>query len=522
MSTSQTYISEQNWIELAALCERKCNNISISEESSKLREVLEQMKLAYTKLNCEEGLKSYFERMFELQYTEESSSSLSKTWWVCSEMAKMYKQNKDYDKFVSYYEQAWEEYSEDPTPMIELAAYSLNINERNKAYIYAKRAKNVGLVHPELDRLLMITAYYMGDISTGVEACDNLALTRSYPAAYKSQGNVNLFWYSQVLPHVKKLDLKDIVDIPFIPDAPTQKYNPLNPCILAKKDGTGYYVNCRLVNYYQDTVTGAYTIYDKENIIRTKNILLELDNELNVVSQHELVDRCIDFTRCRAMAVGLEDMRLFWCGDEMLFSATSLELNGSPTIAMGAIQHVSLTEDSSPVIKHYAHMQKPNPARQEKNWIPFAVDDTILSIYSFDPFVVLKCDIRTGKIGLVSNTPQAFVISNLRGSSGLIEYEDGYLTVTHQITVFNNRRYYFHRFLYFEIDESTDFHQYVVRKLSRPFYFLEKDVEFCSGMVYTPSKSTVLLTMGLKDREAYLFEVTTKYIKEMLTNGTTI
>jgi len=467
--------------------------------------------------NLEESLKSYFERMFDVKYIEEGSSSLSKIWWVCSEMAKIYKQNKRFDKFVSYYERAWEEYSNDPNPMIELSTYFLSINDRNKAYAYAKKAKDARLVHPELDRLLMITAYYAGDMYTGREACDNLALTRSYPTSYKNQGNVNLFWYSQVLPHIKKLDLKDIVDIPIISDVPTQKYKPLNPCILPKKDGSGYYINCRLVNYYQDTVTGAYTIYDKENIIRTKNIFLELDNSLNVISQHELVDKCVDFTRCRAMAVGLEDMRLFWYDDEILFSATSLEVNGSPTIAMGAIQHVSPVIETSPVIEHYVHMQKPNPARQEKNWIPFVTDDAILSIYSFDPFIVLKCDIQTGEIGLVSNTSQAFDMSNLRGSSGLIVYEDGYLTVAHQITVFNNRRYYFHRFLYFEIDDSTDPHQYVVRKLSRPFYFIEKDVEFCSGMVYSPSKSSVFLTIGLKDREAYLFEVTTDYIKEMLT-----
>ena len=126
---------------------------------------------------------------------------------------------------------------------------------------------------------------------------------------------------------------------------------------------------------------------------------------------------------------------------------------------------------------------------------------------------MLKCDIQTGNITLISNTPQSFDLSNLRGSSGLIAYEDGYLTVTHQITVFNNRRYYFHRFMYFEIEDS----QYRVRKLSHPFYFLEKDVEFCSGITYTPSKSSVFLTIGLKDREAYLFEVDIKDIKTMLT-----
>nr|QBK91780.1 MAG: protein of unknown function DUF3589 [Pithovirus LCPAC304] len=509
----ETYVSEEKWTELADLCETTWNSIP-KEQTHDLAPLLKYMKIAYSNLG--KGIESYFEKLFTLQYSEEGSVSITKEWWVAMKKIDFYKEKNEVDSFIQCCEQAWS-LRKTSEPMIELSGHYLKVNNHAKAYECAKRAKDAGVAHPEIDRVMMIVAYYVGKMEDGLEACDALMLDRTHSQTYKTQGLTNLFWYAQPLPILQKVDIGKLTHIPTIPGYPEQAYNPLNPAILPYNDG--YYVNCRLVNYYQDTVTGVYTIYDKNNVIQTRNMLLTLDADFNVKSQREIVDRNVRLQRYPAFAKGLEDMRLVWCDDgekdTILFSATSLEGSpqSSPTIAMGILDHQQ--EEVCPV-EQYVCMKKPIPGRQEKNWIPFVLCDEhgvdIVSIYCFDPFTVLRCDIHTGDIDLLAKTPQKVDLSNLRGSSGVIPYGAGYLTVTHQITVFNNRRYYFHRFLYFVIEDG----EYTVKQLTHPFYFVEKDVEFCSGLCTTENGTSFLLTVGVKDREAYLFEVDVNVVETAL------
>lgn len=525
LQLQRCYLSE-NYEELLDIGERIFGSLKLFNEEQR-QQIYRFVKVALEKLNHPQMQQKLLDMEFEMMYVNEGSAEITKEWWIMIKMADKCKKSKDYAKFIEYCERAWE-LRKSADSIIPLATHYLEIGDHASAYKTLE--KSIGYVHHhEIDRLLMIVSYYVGEHKVGLDACDRLILTKGYPASHRSQGITNLFWYVKSIPIQSSINVGEMMDIPTIPST-SIKYNPLNPCIIPKRDicikdkestdstaKRGYLLNCRLVNYYQDTVTGAYTIHNAQNIIHTKNVMLDLDEDLKVVKQQELVDRCVTLKRYPCFAVGLEDMRLVWCGDNLLFSATTLEGSpqSSPNIAMGKIS-LENSDDVCP-IEHYVPMKKPIPNRQEKNWIPFVVDHLddeldLCTIYSFDPFTVLKCDIFTGDIFEICKTSQNVDLSDLRGSSGLVKYDCGYLTITHQITVFNGRRYYFHRFVHF-VGESGG---YNVKRVTHPFYFFEKDVEFCSGLAYSGDMSEFLISLGLKDREAHIVKVKVDDVKELL------
>ena len=54
-----------------------------------------------------------------------------------------------------------------------------------------------------------------------------------------------------------------------------------------------------------------------------------------------------------------------------------------------------------------------------------------------------------------------------------------------------------------------------ITHLSLPFYFEELSVEFCRSMCYSHNDS-ILLTVGIKDKESWLYVLDTVYIASLL------
>ena len=229
----ETYVSEEKWTELADLCETTWNSIP-KEQTHDLAPLLKYMKIAYSNLG--KGIESYFEKLFTLQYSEEGSVSITKEWWVAMKKIDFYKEKNEVDSFIQCCEQAWS-LRKTSEPMIELSGHYLKVNNHAKAYECAKRAKDAGVAHPEIDRVMMIVAYYVGKMEDGLEACDALMLDRTHSQTYKTQGLTNLFWYAQPLPILQKVDIGKLTHIPTIPGYPEQAYNPLNPVLPLVLDG---------------------------------------------------------------------------------------------------------------------------------------------------------------------------------------------------------------------------------------------------------------------------------------------
>jgi hypothetical protein len=188
---------------------------------------------------------------------------------------------------------------------------------------------------------------------------------------------------------------------------------------------------------------------------------------------------------------------------------------------MGVVERDSgSSECSSFQVIRSTVMQKPLAGRQEKNWIPIPIDDhypKVYSIYCFDPWTVLECHLETGETKAFARGSSSFdgpCFSNQRGSSNIIPYQEGYLLITHQLCFGFGPRKYFHRFLYFDLDLETM--ETTFRKVSHPFYFLEKSVEFCAGLTWSLDQESLLITFGFQDKEAHLVSLPKKTLDAIL------
>lgn len=159
--------------------------------------------------------------------------------------------------------------------------------------------------------------------------------------------------------------------------------------------GDGYHMNMRLVNYRIDA-SGRYIFPDKTDIVRTRNILLTLDNKFNINNQVELHNTS-NIPLYPKNILGLEDIRLFGT-NELL--CTYLEVNESRTPQICYCQYNPTTGD----VFHIKALMVGNVLKCEKNWLPFIKDDEVYILYTTQPLRVYKLNRNTGDLTLVKET----------------------------------------------------------------------------------------------------------------------
>jgi predicted GH43/DUF377 family glycosyl hydrolase len=102
-------------------------------------------------------------------------------------------------------------------------------------------------------------------------------------------------------------------------------------------------------------------------------------------------------------------------------------------------------------------------------------------------------------------------VGDISGSSQLIPFRHGWLAVTHEASVdpTNNKRTYWHRFAWFNMDGE-------LRRLSLPFVFEERQIEFCAGLAYHPNGDDLIISYGVRDAEAKLATVKIEEAAQMI------
>ena len=196
------------------------------------------------------------------------------------------------------------------------------------------------------------------------------------------------------------------------------------------------------------------------------------------------------------------------------FSCTTLDTSsmGQPQVSLGKL---SDNRTGSQIdVEKLIPLNGPNPDRCEKNWLPFIKDGQFHMIYSFDPFVIYKPDLDTGTGIIKQNLFMRFIhsdkhdLSRFSGSAPPIEFDDGYLVIVHE-TIDDGQRTYLHRFLTFDKN-------FAIQKISKPFIFLHKGIEYTCGMTIDHSKDNLIIPIGIEDREAYLCTVNLATVRSML------
>lgn len=339
------------------------------------------------------------------------------------------------------------------------------------------------------------------------------------------------------------LSLKDfpgVTKYPIITTLPPD-YRPLNPSIV--KVDQGYIVNLRSVNYL--IVDGLYHKNDEK--IRTRNFILSLNKDFEVISSQELIDQT-DKRKYPHGITGLEDCRIIYRQGKIFFTTTSWDYHEEevPKIYCGSFDYQWGHKGQEPlIVRDITMLRASEPNQCEKNWIPFFIEHKEIEsnnivinhdgkeytkeekeeiikstlfeendnlypfyiLYTYNPLTIIKFK-RTGAIDKIITKSLKFNFSGFRGSSGGLYFKDGYLFIIHEV-IFTERRIYAHRLLW--IDKFYD-----QIKCSHLFIFNSQGIEYCSGMTYSHNGEDIIITMGSDDKEAWIYILPLKEIDSML------
>ena len=255
-------------------------------------------------------------------------------------------------------------------------------------------------------------------------------------------------------------------------------------------------------------------------------------NHLNSYSRSEIYDirnGKRNPEHLRKKIFGMEDCKLFLYEKQLYCSFTSVDhvVYGSKKtkkyqehqVGVGLIEHFFDEKKKLKFgVKQAIYLEKPDPKRVEKNWLPFPQSKNCFRfIYSLNPLSIKEMNRNNGSLVRNLNVvplPE-FSYEDFRGSAGPLPtqakscFKKGWLALTHEVCCQpdpkKRARIYTHRFLWYTKD-------FVLTKMSYPFYFWDLSIEYCNGMTFGPQEQTIVLSVGKFDKEAYLLSFETPYI----------
>lgn len=320
---------------------------------------------------------------------------------------------------------------------------------------------------------------------------NELALSNTAPWHTREQARNNMFWYVEPLAkHIFTSHHR----IPF--EAP-DGYVPMNPSIITRKNGQ-ITVLVRTVNY-TITESGHYAIrggdgsINTENPIHTRNFYMRLkpsferwgdeaaceilEPENHPAPQYDLVR-------------GFEDMRLFEHQERLWVSACVREMN-----AEGWCEQMTARIQPTGRLTALRRMIPDGNRVHEKNWMPLSDHRWVY---------------RLGKLvdwdgATLADHPTGLDTGAISGGAITKEpiFYGRFLAIVHEARIRpdNGQRYYQHRFARVRVDGSLE-------SLSLPFVFQDRQIEFAAGIALHPDGRRIMISYGLRDKEAWIATVT--------------
>jgi hypothetical protein len=275
--------------------------------------------------------------------------------------------------------------------------------------------------------------------------------------------------------------------------APEPGWNSSNPSIYF--DGKRLRCIVRTVNY--KLVNGSYVtppgdIAREEGprkgfpIIRTRNFLLDLDDDLMTTHVAEIVDKTGD-VRTGYPIHGFEDARLFSWKGAWWATATVCDFTDDGLREIALLQ----IDDDGAVARAEA-LRGPWSAHAQKNWMPLVDGDAAKFIYatsldgdvgSTTIFDLAPADDAEARPRYSIQPPAGaeYGHGRLRGGSQAIRVDGGWLFAVHDVAFPGSGRMYLHRFVF--IDDKLQ-----LESMTDPFYFEKLGIEFCAGLALVDGK----------------------------------
>jgi hypothetical protein len=262
------------------------------------------------------------------------------------------------------------------------------------------------------------------------------------------------------------------------------------------------------VNYVQRQP--YYYCGDTDDIIRTRNVLMRLDEHFTPLDEQPLT---IDEPPLRESAIqGLEDCRLFEIEGTRFFFCVTADRHPSGQI------HLSICrlDPDGRVAAHHPLVGRFDD-RPQKNWLPF-VDGGggVHAIYGYDPFTVVRVSADSGRYEVETEVPHQWNTAGWRGSAGPVSLPDSdrLLMLVHEVPFkprpdLHRQRVYLQRFV--ECDR-----RFSLTRVSRPFVFAHQGIEFPCGMTLSHDSAHLVIGLGIEDERAYLCRISLDRVESML------
>lgn len=336
----------------------------------------------------------------------------------------------------------------------------------------------------------------------GFAACNWLALNRTIGDGPRELAWSNLFFYVQPA----KTMMPSFSARPVSFEAP-DGYRLLNPSVT--RLGKQIVLAQRAVNYTMTENGLQYQTKDGD-AIRTRNFLLRLSNELDLESATEILPPVDMPEPVYKGVIGFEDLRLVACNGELWGSACVREF----TPEAWCEQVIARIDETGPCrLADWRVLHPAGPRAHEKNWMPQvkpaaaqAGAETLQFVYLCDPTRIV--DERGATL---SETAPVIAAQRFRGGTQLIALAGGWLALIHEVQwrPAEKRRYYLHRFVWF--DQAN-----TLQKVSRPFFFDKKGVEFAAGLAWHPDKERLLISYSVTDSESWIATVDEAEVRSLL------
>jgi hypothetical protein len=294
---------------------------------------------------------------------------------------------------------------------------------------------------------------------------------------------------------------------PLLLPAPiTQGTGLMNPSIF--NDYGKLIVNLRHVNYtfYHSEAKvfqhpwGPLTYLHPENDLhlRTTNYYVELNDELDITRYNKIDTSQFDTYEPLWDFVGLEDARLFRWNGKLYTSGVRRDTTTNGQGRMELCEIVVEEDKVTEVSRWRIPPPKDINSYCEKNWMPI-VDLPYRYIKWCNPTEIVEVDpedktCTTVFLGNACNLPNDF-----RGGSQVIRINDYYVTLVHEVSLFNSEvgrkdAVYLHRFVVWD-------DRWNLVKYTDSFSLMGAHVEFSAGMC--KYNDDIIITFGYQDNAAF-------------------
>lgn len=282
--------------------------------------------------------------------------------------------------------------------------------------------------------------------------------------------------------------------------APEPGWNASNPSIYRH----GGQIRCvvRTVNY--KIVDGKYVTPPEDvvshgsrwqgwQVIRTRNFLLDLDDDFRTTRSVELVD-ATGGERTSYPVHGFEDARLFAWRGTWWATATVCDFTeeGDREIALLEIGEDGSVVSAEPLRGGWS-------VHAQKNWMPLVDGGAAKFIYATHPTAIFDLVDEGAGHTVKPSAACAFGHGRLRGGSQAVRVDGGWIFLVHDVT-FGSGRTYLHRFVL--LNERLK-----LAAMSDLFYFEQLGIEFCAGLALVGDKLVASYAVNDGDARLGIFDL---------------